>query len=288
MASQHEPTGLIATSGLELLTAGTPNGWKITALLEELKAHYGTSSTTSTGSTGSTGFPQVTYQPIDIMQNTQKQPWFTALNPNGRIPVLVDHARGGFAVFEGSAILAYLARHYDPDHVFSFPADTDDFSVAEQWIAWQHGGLGPMQGQANHFFRFAKEKIPYPIQRYVGESERLYGILDARLRDRDYVAGPGRGKYSIADIAMLGWANIALLSGVNLDALFPNVVAWLDRCLARPATKAGFAIPAVSSFSNDALRAKIRDDPEEKRKADESTKLLEDAKAQYNYKYTSP
>lgn len=144
------------------------------------------------------------------------------------------------------------------------------------------------QGQANHFLRFAKEKIPYGIQRYVGESERLYGILDARLKDRDYVAGPGRGKYSIADISILGWANIALLSGIDIDSLFPNIVAWLDRCLSRPATKQGFSIPNVSSLSNEALRNKIKTDPEEKRKDDEIKKLLADAKAQYNYKYSSP
>lgn len=81
---------------------------------------------------------------VHIGKNTQTQPWYTALNPNGRIPTIVDHNRGGFAVFEGSAILAYLARHYDPEHRFSFPVDSDDYSVAEQWIAWQHGGLGPM------------------------------------------------------------------------------------------------------------------------------------------------
>lgn len=134
------------------------------------------------------------------MENIQKEPWFTKLNPNGRIPVIVDHDRNSFPVFEGSAILAYLTRHYDPDHKFNF-TDPDDFSTAEQWVAWQHGGLGPMQGQANHFYRLAKERIPYPTQRYVGETERLYGILDARLNGRDFIAGPGKGVYSVADIA---------------------------------------------------------------------------------------
>lgn len=144
------------------------------------------------------------------------------------------------------------------------------------------------QGQANHFLRFAKEKIPYGIQRYVGESERLYGILDARLRDRDYVAGPGRGKFSIADIAILGWANIAVLSGIDIHALFPNVVAWLDRCLARPGTKKGFAVPSESFFANEPFLKKLAEDPEAKQKEDETNKLLNDAKAQYNYKYASP
>lgn len=150
------------------------------------------------------------------------------------------------------------------------------------------GLLQPRQGQANHFLRFAKEKIPYGIQRYVGESERLYGILDARLKDRDYVAGPGRGKFSIADISLLGWANIALMSGVDLPNLFPNVVAWLDRCCARPGTKRGFAIPQESIFINTAVAKKIAEDPEERKKAEEVKKVLDDAKAQYGYKYASP
>lgn len=144
------------------------------------------------------------------------------------------------------------------------------------------------QGQANHFLHAAKEKIPYGAQRYVGESERLYGILDARLKDRDYVAGPGRGKYSIADISLLGWANITILSGVDVDALFPNVVAWLDRCLSRPATKKGFAIPQESSYTNAAIRKKIEEDPEAKKQAEERRKFIDEAKAKYGYKYASP
>jgi glutathione S-transferase len=124
-----EPTGLIAKSGIELLTASTPNGFKATIILEELKEAYGR---------------DYVWQKIDISKNVQKRPWYTALNPNGRIPTIVDHDRGDFAVFEGIAILGYLTRHYDPEHKFSFPVDSDDYSVAEQWIGWQHGGLGPM------------------------------------------------------------------------------------------------------------------------------------------------
>lgn len=122
----------------------------------------------------------------------------------------------------------------------------------------------------------------------MGESERLYGILNTRLADRDYVAGPGRGKYSIADISLLGWANFAIMSGVDLPKLFPNVVAWLDRCLARPGTKRGFAIPQESPFINAALLKKIEEDPETKKNHEETTKLLNDAKAQYDYKFASP
>lgn len=267
-----EPTGLIAKSGIELLTFGTPNGHKASILLEELKEAYG---------------KEYTWQSINIMKNTQKEPWFIAVNPNGRIPAIVDHDRNDFAVFEGLPILTYLTRHYDPENKFSFPVESDDYSVAEQWMAWQHGGVGPMQGQANHFFRFAKEKIPYAVQRYVGESERLYGILDKRLSDRDYIVGPSRGKYSIADINIFGWANIAIVSGVELDR-FPNVKSWLDRINARPAVKKGLAVPAESSFTNAAFLKGLEADPEKKKQQEEVTKFLTEAKEKYGYKYTSP
>lgn len=267
-----EPTGLIAKSGIELLTFSTPNGYKASILLEELKEAYGL---------------EYTWQSVNIMKNTQKEAWFTAINPNGRIPAIVDHDRGGLAVFEGLAILGYLARTYDREHRFSFPVDSDEYAEAEAWLAWQHGGLGPMQGQANHFFRFAKEKIPYAIQRYVGESERLYGILDRRLSGgREYVAGKGpKGRYSIVDMSILGWANATLLAGIDLAAQFPNVQAWLDRCRARPAVRRGFAIPIESPISNENMRKAAESDPE---KAEESKKLLQESKEKYGYKYSSP
>lgn len=127
-----EPTGPIAKEGIELFTAGTPNGYKASILLEELKEAYGDRA------------PSVTYQKINIMKNTQKEPWFTAICPNGRIPALLDHDRSDFAVFEGLAILTYLTKHYDPGNKLSFAYDSDDYSVAEQWMSWQHGGVGPM------------------------------------------------------------------------------------------------------------------------------------------------
>ncbi|KAI1387455.1 glutathione S-transferase [Hypoxylon trugodes] len=267
-----EPTGTKATSGIELFTFATPNGVKASILLEELKEAYG---------------KQYTWQAINIMKNTQKEPWFTAISPNGRIPAIVDHDRGGFPVFEGMAILGYLTRHYDPEFKFSFPVDSDEFSVCEQWMAWQHGGVGPMQGQANHFFRFAKEKVPYGVQRYVGEAERLYGVLDKRLADRDYVAGAGRGKYSIADINLLGWANGTVLAGVDPD-MFPNVKAWVARCLERPAVKRGFATPSDLGIGNEALLKAQEADPEKKKKAEEDAKWLQECKEKYGYKYSSP
>lgn len=144
--------------------------------------------------------------------------------------------------------------------------------------AW--GGVN-RQGQANHFLRAAAEKIPYGIQRYVGEAERLYGILDARLSDRDYVAGPGRGKYSIADISLVGWVNVSNFAGIDLAGQFPHVNAWLDRLLARPAVQKGLAVPGgtVSRIANGNL---------EKEKWEEGRRVAEEAKEKYGYKYASP
>lgn len=123
------PTGLIASKGIELLSWGTPNGVKAHILLEELRDAYGL---------------VYTIQSIDIGLNVQKEPWFTAINPNGRIPVLVDHDNNDLAVFEGNAILSYLTRKYDSENKLSFKIDDDDYTRAESWVGWQHGGIGPM------------------------------------------------------------------------------------------------------------------------------------------------
>jgi glutathione S-transferase len=271
MSSSERPTGLIANKGIELLTFGTPNGHKISIILEELKEAYG---------------KDYVYQSINIMENIQKEPWFTKYSPNGRIPAIVDHDRNGFAVFEGAAILFYLARHYDPDHKFSF-ADPDDVSRAEQWIAFQHGGVGPMQGQANHFYRLAKERIPYPTQRYIGETERLYGVLNTQLENRDYLVGPGKGQYSIADIANFSWVNLALFSGVDLKKpQFSNLYAWWKRIEQRPAVQKGLAVPSPSQFVNANIEEKLKNDPEAKAKEEELRKLRDQAMEQYGYKYS--
>lgn len=162
---------------------------------------------------------------------------------------IVDHDRNSFPVFEGAAILAYLTRHYDPFFNFSF-SDVDNKSRCEQWIAFQHGGIGPMQGQANHFYRLAKERIPYPTQRYIGETERLYGVLDIQLKDREYLVGPGKGKYSIADIANFSWVNISLFAGVDLEQ-FSSLKAWWEGINAREAVRKGVSVPSESSYVNE-------------------------------------
>lgn len=220
------------------------------------------------------------------MDNVQKEPWYTKLNPNGRIPVIVDHDRNSFPVMEGAAILTYLTRHYDPEHYFSF-TDPDDLSRVEQWIAWQHGGMGPMQGQANHFYRLAKERIPYPTQRYVGETERLYGVLDKHLADRDYIVGPGKGKYSIADIANFGWVNWSYFAGVDVKG-FKNLSGWCDRLNEREAVKKGIQVPQESKFVNASFEKRLVEEEELGNKEVELRKARDDAKEQYGYKYSSP
>ena len=184
---------------------------------------------------------------------------------------------------EGQAILQYVTRHFDPDHKISFAKDPE-LSLCEQWVAWQHGGLGPMQGQANHFYRLAKERIAYPTQRYVGETERLFGILDARLKDNEWLVG---GKYSIADIANFSWVNFSFFSGVDLKG-FPNLFKWWERVNARPAVKRGLAIPSEPGLTNEPFMKKLESDQETKEKHEELQKHLKSAQEQYQYKYSSP
>jgi len=215
-----------------LYTGTTPNGYKVTILLEELKAIYG---------------PVVDYdfEKIVISTMRQKEPWFIKLNPNGRIPVLVDRNRNDFVVFETAAILLYLSQHYDKEKKLVFQADTqpDDWSEMLQWIFFAHGGVGPMQGQSNHFRVSASEDIPYAKKRYLDETRRLYGVLEIRLENRDYLAGPGRGVYSIADINVFPWIRRHAIAGIESLDEWPKLKAWWARIDERPAVKAGVAVP---------------------------------------------
>ncbi|KDQ14859.1 hypothetical protein BOTBODRAFT_32213 [Botryobasidium botryosum FD-172 SS1] len=217
----------MSTKPLLLYTAGTPNGRKPSIFLEELKSAYGL---------------EYDYRALALGKNEQKEEWYLKVNPNGRIPALVDHNRNDFKVFESAAILLYLAQHYDKERKFSFDPASDEYNEALQWIFFAHGGIGPMQGQAGHFIR-ADEKIPYAINRYVEETKRLYSVLDTRLADREYLAGPGKGTYSIADINVWPWVN--LHGYVNLEDIsqFPHLSAWLERIRARPQVEAGLDVP---------------------------------------------
>lgn len=151
----------------------------------------------------------------------------------------------------------------------------------------QHGGVGPMQGQANHFYRMAKERIPYPTQRYVGETERLYGILDAHLADRDFLVGPGRGKYSIADIANFSWVNVCYFGGIDLEQ-FPNLYKWWERVEARPAVRAGTNVPSESRLVNREYKKRMETDEEFRQAEEKLAEIARQAKEQYGYKYSSP
>ncbi|KAG8912756.1 glutathione S- transferase, nitrogen catabolite repression regulator [Tulasnella sp. 418] len=220
-----------AEAPIHLYTAATPNGFKVSILLEELKA---------------LGKLDYDIRALSFQKNEQKEPWYIEINPNGRIPAIVDDNREGFKVFETAAILLYLSQHYDKDFTYWFdPAnDANNYSEALQWIFFAHGGVGPMQGQANHFFRYAPEKIPYAINRYIEETKRLYSVLELRLKNRDYLAGDGRGKFSIADINVFPWVRGHGWAGVNdVDQLFPNVDAWLQRIEARPGVYEGLGVP---------------------------------------------
>lgn len=141
-----------------------------------------------------------------------------------------------------------------------------------------------MQGQANHFYRLAKERIAYGTQRYVGETERLYGVLDARLKDNEYLVG---NKYSIADIANFSWVNVAFFAGVDLEK-FPNLHKWWKKISERPAVKRGLNVPSAPGITNEPFKQKLKDDPEFKAKHEELQEILKKSQEQYSYKYSSP
>lgn len=222
----------VMSKPLVLYTWRTPNGFKPSILLEELKAAY-------------PGF-DYDWQRIDIGKaNQQKEPWFLAINPNGRIPALTDRSRNNFNVFESAAILLYLEQHYDTEKKFSFDHDKEPEAWSEilQWIFFAHGGVGPMQGQANHFRNYTAEKIEYGITRYLNETKRLYSVLDGRLKDRDFLAGPGKGKYTIADINVFPWVNVSSYAGIDSYDEWPNLKAWIERIKARPTVQSGLNVP---------------------------------------------
>ncbi len=200
---------------IDLYTYATPNGWKASVMLEELAVPY-------------------TVKLVDLQRRQQQLPDFTALNPNGRIPVIVDRSADDFCVFESGAILIYLAQK----HGRLLPVDAKQQSLVMQWLMFQMGGLGPMMGQANVFNRYFPEKIPSVIARYQNESKRLLSVLDQRLSAHEYLAGD----YSIADIANWCWARGHEWSGIDIDEL-PHLQRWLSTIEQRPAAQRGVKVP---------------------------------------------
>jgi GST-like protein len=199
----------------------TPNGHKITLFLEEAQMPYNV-------------------KPVNITKGEQFGPEFLAISPNNRMPAIVDHApleKGPpISIFESGAILLYLA---DKTEQF-IPSDVRGRFEVLQWLFWQVGGLGPMAGQNGHFSRFAPEKIPYAIERYVKETSRLYGVLNKHLADREFIGGA----YSIADMAAYPWIVPYEMQGQNLNE-FPHLKRWFEAIKGRPATTRAYARAAT-------------------------------------------
>lgn len=200
---------------IDLYTAATPNGWKASVALEELGLPYNVHA-------------------IDLSKAEQKTEAYLRLNPNGRIPTIVDRDNGDFAVFESGAILMYLAEKTGR----LMPTDAKGRSRVVQWVMFQMGGVGPMMGQANVFFRYFPEQIQSAIDRYQHESRRLFEVLDRRLGQSQWLADD----FSIADIANWCWVRTHRWSGVSTEGL-PHLRRWLDAMKARPACRRGIEVP---------------------------------------------
>ena len=211
---------------IDLYTAATPNGFKVSIALEEL------------------GLPYKVI-PLDFSTMEQKKPEFLAINPNGRIPAIVDRDNGDFAVFESGAILLYLAEKTGK----LLPQDPKRRSQAIQWLMFQMGGVGPMMGQANVFYRYFPEKIPAAIGRYQKEGRRLFEVLDGHLAHHEYLAD----EYSIADIATWPWVRIYDWSGISIEGL-PHLQAWVARMEAKPACQKGITIPPRNESPEDQVK----------------------------------
>jgi glutathione S-transferase len=207
-----------ASKPYTLYTAGTPNGYKIPIALEELGLEYDVKA-------------------IDISKNEQKEAWFLKINPNGRIPALIDHEADDYAVFESGAILWYLGEKADPKGLL-LPQDFQKRMDVLQWLMFQMGGVGPMVGQLGHF-KWRDEKIPYAIERYTNEAIRLFQVLEDRLANHEWLAAD---QFTIADIANFTWVYAHSMFGISLDDK-PHVKAWLERIEARPAVQRGLDVP---------------------------------------------
>ncbi len=202
---------------IDLYTWTTPNGRKVSIMLEELGIDY-------------------TVHAIDISKGEQFAPEFLRVAPNNRIPAIVDHDTG-VQMMESGAIMLYLAERYD-----RFLPGGDERWTTIEWLMWQMGGVGPMFGQVHHFVKFNPGKSAYSEERYANEAARLYGVLNKRLEGRNFIAGTGRGVYSIADMATWPWVSRYDWQKIDLHE-FPNVRDWYVRIAERPAVQRGYQIP---------------------------------------------
>ncbi len=202
---------------IDLYTWTTPNGRKVSIMLEELGVDYSVHA-------------------IDISKGEQFAPEFLKIAPNNRIPAIVDHDTG-IQMMETGAIMLYLAEKYG-----RFLPDGDERWAAIEWLMWQMGGVGPMFGQVHHFVKYNPDKSAYASERYSIEARRLYGVLDRRLEGRDYIAGPGPGEYSITDMAIWPWVSRYDWQQIDLHE-FPNARDWYIRIAERPAVQRGYQVP---------------------------------------------
>ncbi|MDC0229987.1 glutathione S-transferase family protein [Deltaproteobacteria bacterium] len=207
---------------IDLYTSNTPNGYKVSIMLEEIKLPYNVIA-------------------VNLVKKEQKKAGYLKLNPNGRIPAIVDQENENFVVFESGAILIYLAEQSGK----LLPEHPDKRSVVLQWLMFQMGGIGPMQGQAHVFFRYAPEKIEYAINRYQNETFRLYKVLDDQLKEKEYLADD----FSIADIATWPWVRRHKWAGVEIEEL-SNLRRWMGNLENRPAFQKGIEVPYKLDRSN--------------------------------------
>lgn len=206
---------------IDLYTWTTPNGRKVSILLEELGVPYKPHS-------------------IDITKDEQFAPDFLKIAPNNRIPAIVDQETG-MQLMESGAIMMYLADKHK-----KFLCEGPEYWRMVEWLMWQMGGLGPMLGQTHHFVKYNKGKSEYAEKRYTMETHRLYTVLNTRLYGRDFIAGPGRGTYSIADMACWPWVSRFEWQEVDLNA-YPNIKDWYLRIAERPAVQAGYSVPKFTT-----------------------------------------
>ncbi|KAK8904428.1 hypothetical protein QC760_006791 [Botrytis cinerea] len=222
--NSHITPKMASQSDIHLYTTQTPNGIKISITLEELGLSY-------------------EVHKIDISKNTQKEPWFLEINPNGRIPALTDTFTDGKKInlFESGSIQQYLVDRYDTEHKISYPKGTREYYEVNNWLFFLNAGVGPMQGQANHFSKYAPERIEYGINRYTNETRRLYSVLNTHLEKSTsgYLVGD---RCTIADIAHWGWVTAAFYSGVDIEE-FPALKAWDERMEKRPGVEKGRHVP---------------------------------------------
>ncbi|KAL8397057.1 hypothetical protein RB594_003959 [Gaeumannomyces avenae] len=221
--TRHAKMGI--KTDFHLYTTGTPNGIKVSMLLEELGLEYKVTA-------------------IDISKDMQKEPWFLEINPNGRIPAATDTLPDGSTInlFESGSIMQYLVDRYDPEHKVSYPHGSKEYYEVNNWLFWQMAGLGPMQGQANHFSRYAPEKIQYGIDRYRNETRRLYRVMDTQLgkNKTGFLVGD---RLTIADLSCWGWIAAHAWAGIDLAPL-PHLNAWLESLVLRPGVEKGRHVPS--------------------------------------------